>query len=173
MNKWYKLLRYTWPLHFVLRFTNWLPDNVVFIRLRGRMASPFFKKCGKGLGLGRNVCFYDPSLLEIGGDVYIAYGCWFNGNIVVEDEVLFGPYCVLASDNHTKGDQLSFRFGGNRPGTIRVSYGSWLGAHCLMVGNSCLGRGSVLAANSTLTTKTEDSVIYAGNPAKKIKEITD
>ena len=62
-----------------LLFTNWLPDNVIFINLRGRLARPFFKKCGKNLGIGRNVCFYNPSKMEIGTNVYIAYGCWFLG----------------------------------------------------------------------------------------------
>lgn len=169
MNKWYRLFRYTWPLHFVLLLTNWLPDNVVFINLRGFLARPFFKKCGKGLGLGRNLTFYDPSIIEIGHDCYIAYGCWFNGDIIVEDEVLFGPYCILAADAHTKEDSQSFRFGGNRLGRIRIKSGSWLGAHSIMLMNSELGRGSILAANSTLTEKAENDTIYAGSPARRVK----
>ncbi len=71
----WRLLRYDLPLHFVLRLTNWLPDNVMFIRLRGRLARPFFKSCGTRLGLGRNITFYNPSKIEIGEDVYIGYGC--------------------------------------------------------------------------------------------------
>jgi len=171
MNKFYRLFRYDWPMHFALLFTNWLPDNVIFIRLRGRVASPFFRKCGKRLGIGRNVTFYDPSKIEIGNDVYVAYGCWFGGDISIEDQVLFGPYCVLAPSNHCRLDG-SFRFADNTEGKIVVKFGSWMGAHSMIVGeNSSLGRGSLLAANSVLNSVAEDDSLYAGSPARKIKHL--
>lgn len=168
MTKFTRLFRYDLPLHFVLLITNWLPDNVVFIRLRGRLARPFFKKCGKRLGIGRNVTFYNPSKIEIGSDVYVAYGCWFSGNITIEDEVLFGPYCILAPSNHKKNGE-SYRFGNNTKGKIILKKGSWMGAKSLVVGNSTLGIGTVLAANSLLNGVADDNAIYGGSPAKKIK----
>jgi acetyltransferase-like isoleucine patch superfamily enzyme len=158
-------------MHFVLLFTNWLPDNVIFIRLRGKLARPFFKNCGKRLGIGRNVVFYNPSKIEIGNDVYIAYGCWLGGTILIEDQVLFGPYCVLASTNHqrVKG---SYRFANNTTGEIIVKFGSWLGAHSMIIGeNSILGSGSLLAANSVLNSIADPNCLYAGSPAVKIKEL--
>ena len=171
MNKFYRLFRYDWPLHFVLLFTNWLPDNVFFIRLRGKLARPFFRTCGKRLGIGRNVTFYNPSKIEIGNDIYIAYGCWFGGNIIIEDQVMFGPYCILAPSNHTLLNG-SFRFSQNTDGLIRIKFGSWLGAHSLVIGErSVLGSGSVLAANSLLNSIADDRSLYAGSPAKKIKEL--
>ena len=171
MNKYYRLLRYDWPMHFVLLFTNWLPDNVIFIRFRGRVTKPFFKKCGKRLGVGRRVTFYDPSKIEIGNDVYIAYGCWFGGDILIEDQALFAPYCVLAPSNHTR-DKGSFRFSESTKGMIVVKYGSWMGAHSMIIGdNSSLGSGCVLAANSVLNIVSEDNCLYAGSPAKKIKDL--
>jgi acetyltransferase-like isoleucine patch superfamily enzyme len=113
----WQLIRYDWPLHFLLRLTNWLPDNVIFIKLRGMLARPFFRKCGTNLGIGRNVTFYNPSAIEIGSSVYIAYGCWFlgAGRLVIEDEVLFGPYVVISPANHTKING-SFRYGDSELG---------------------------------------------------------
>jgi acetyltransferase-like isoleucine patch superfamily enzyme len=158
-------------MHFGLLFTNWLPDNVMFIRLRGCIVRPFFKKCGKRLGIGRNVTFYNPSKIEIGNDVYIACGCWFGGNIIIEDQVMFGPYCVLAPSNHTSFNG-SFRFSKNTDGQIRIKFGSWLAAHSLIIGeNSVLGSGSILAANSVLNSVADDNCLYAGSPAKKIKDL--
>jgi acetyltransferase-like isoleucine patch superfamily enzyme len=168
MNKFYRLIRYDWPLHFILTLTNWLPDNVLFINLRGFLSKPFFKKCGYGLGIGRNVCFYNPSKIEIGNNVYIAYGCWFSGNINIENDVLFGPYCVLAPTHHTFKNG-SYRFSENSEGKINIFSGSWLGAHAMIIGNSSLGKGSLLAANSVLNSNTEDYSIYGGNPARLIK----
>ena len=103
MIKAYRLIRYDLPLHFVLVLTNWLPDNVPFMRFRGWLASFFLAECGKNLTLGRNITLYNPSKIAIGSNVYIAYGCWLSATekIVIEDEVLFGPYCVLTAGDHT------------------------------------------------------------------------
>lgn len=172
MSKYYRLLRYDWPLHFVLFITNWLPDSVFFIRLRGRLASPFLKKCGPRLGIGRNVTLYNPSQISIGADVYIAYGCWFSASagLIIEDEVLFGPYVVIATTNHTK-ENGSFRFGVPKGSSVFIKKGSWVGAHASISSGSCLGEGSLLAANSFLNRSTGNHVLFAGNPAKLIKEI--
>lgn len=114
-----QLFRYDWPLHLVLFLTNWLPDNVIFLRLRGYLARPFFKECGGDLRLGRNVSFYNPSNIVFGSNIYIAYGCWFSAGdrIEVEDEVLFDPYVCVASSNHTRLGG-SYRYGQPRKDRI-------------------------------------------------------
>jgi acetyltransferase-like isoleucine patch superfamily enzyme len=167
----WRLIRYDLPLHFILLLSNWLPDNVVFIRFRGRLARPFFKSCGQRLGIGRNVTFYDPSLIEIGNDVYIAYGSWFlgSGGIVIEDEVLFAPYVVVSTGNHTKIND-SFRFGPSKEKKIIIKKGSWIGAHVSLLIGSEVGSGVVIGANSVLNIFTEDNALYAGAPAKFIKK---
>jgi len=40
MKKLWHYLRFDWPLHFMLLFTNWLPDNVFFLRVRGALIRP-------------------------------------------------------------------------------------------------------------------------------------
>ena len=171
MNKIYRLTRYELPLHFILLLTNWLPDIIIFINLRGKLASPFFKKCGKNLGLGRNLCFVSPYKMSIGDNVYIAFGSWFNGDITIENDVLIGPYCLIATNTHTKGDSNSFRFGGNKEGKILIKSGSWIAGQSMLIGNSELGKGSALGANSLLSKKTEDDELWGGVPAKLLKSI--
>lgn len=167
-----RLLRYDWPLHFVMVITAWLPDNVIFIRLRGYLARPFFKSCGRSLGIGRNVTFYNPSKLSIGDNVYIAYGCWFSCamGVRIDDEVLFGPYVVIASSNHTRSGE-SFRYGSPLGDMIAIEKGAWVGAHCTVTAGSTLGTGSVLAANSALAHKSKPNHLVAGTPAKDIKAL--
>jgi maltose O-acetyltransferase len=169
MNMW-RLLRYDLPLHFILRLTNWLPDNVVFFRLRGWLAGPFFNKCGVNLRIGRNVTFYNPSAIEIGNDVYIAYGCWFLGasKLLIEDEVMFGPYVVVSPANHTK-IRDSFRFGPPTSKEMKIGKGSWIGAHVSLLLGAEIGEGSLIAANSVLNIKTEGNSLYGGVPARFIK----
>ena len=49
-----RLFRFDWPLHIVLIFTSFLPDNVIFLKIRGLLCKPFFGSCGKNLRLERN-----------------------------------------------------------------------------------------------------------------------
>jgi acetyltransferase-like isoleucine patch superfamily enzyme len=170
MKKFYRILRYDLPLHLVLLITNWLPDNVVFIRLRGFLASPFFKSCGRKLGIGRNVTFYDCSKIELGNNVYIAYGCWFSAGFGIEihDEVMFGPYNVIASSNHVK-ENNSYRFAKAKGSKIVIQKGVWIGSHCTITQGAKIGFGSVVAANTVALGQIPENTLLAGDSLGKIK----
>lgn len=174
MKKLKRLVRYDWPAHFMLLLTNWLPDNPVFLRLRGFLVSPFLGSCGRNLRLGRNVTFYNPSRVHIGSDVYIAFGCWFmaGDDIRIEDEVLFGPYYVIVSSSHTRVNG-SFRFGLPALAAIRIGKGTWLGAHVVVAAGAYIGSGTLVAAGAVVTGRLEDNVLAAGLPAKPVRALND
>lgn len=167
-----RLVRYDWPLHFVLLFTNWLPDNVAFLRLRGWLASPFFSKCGKNLRLGRDITFYNPLNIQLGSNIYIAKGCWFSAGFPIQigDEALFGPNVIVASSNHTK-ENGSFRYGKSTGNVVIIGKGSWIAANCAITAGTDIGNGAVIGANSVVKGEIAPDSLYAGNPAKYIKQV--
>jgi len=166
MKKLLRLLRYDWPLHFILLITSWLPDNVMFLRLRGWLASKFLGSCDSNLRIGKNITFYNPSNIHIGKDVYIAYGCWFmaGAKITVENSVMFGPYCVIVSSEHTKKDG-SYRFGESKQVPIKIGYGCWIGAKVVLTAGTNIGKGVLVAAGAIVKGNIPDSVMVGGNPA--------
>lgn len=168
-------LRYDWPLHAVLLLSAWLPDNVVFLRLRGFLARPFFKSCGPNLLLGRAVYFYQPSRIFLGKNVYLAYGSVLiaNGEIRLEDDVMIAPYGVLSSGEHTR-KAGSFRRGPVSAEPIRVGRGTWIGTHSSVLTGAVIEEGCIVAANACVTRGIipKDS-LAAGVPAKVIRKITD
>lgn len=170
MSNFKRLLRYDWPLHFVLLLTNWMPDNVQVLRLRGLLAAPFFLKCGRNLRLGRNITFYNPSKISIGNDVYIALGNWFMAveEISIGDEVLFGPYNVIVTSNHTMQNG-SFRYGKSSVAPISIGKGSWVGANCTIVKGITIGNGCAVGANSLVNKDVQSYTLVGGNPAKLIR----
>lgn len=174
MSKLYRLLRYDWPLHFVLVLTNWLPDNVPFLRLRGWLARLFLGECGSGFNLGRNVTLYNPSRIRIGNNVYIAYGCWFMAGetITIEDEVMFGPYCLIVSSNHQRGKH-SFRFADSKREPILIGRGSWIGGGVAITAGSNVGSGVAIGANSVVRGSIPSNVMAAGQPVRVIKGLVD
>jgi acetyltransferase-like isoleucine patch superfamily enzyme len=171
MNKLYRLFRYDWPLHFVLLFTDWLPDNVTLIKFRGFLARIFFKKAGANLQIGRGVTFYDPSKISLGNNVYIARGCWFSagGGIEIGNDILFGPYVVVVTSNHSLKNGAYFWGATVDKEKVIFKDGCWIGAHVSILPGSSLGKGSLIAANSVLSGSTEEFSIYAGVPARLIK----
>ncbi len=172
MGKLHRLMRYDWPLHFVLLLTNWLPDNTVFLKFRGYLAHFFIGSCGHNLRIGRNIVFYNPQTIHLGTDVYIAYGSWFVGaeKIIIGDEVMFGPYCVVVAGNHTKTDG-SFRFGQTNDKPIHIEKGTWIGAHVTITAGAHIGSGCLVGANSAvLSGSVPSNSLIAGNPAKVVLE---
>ncbi|MFI4963607.1 MAG: acyltransferase [Legionellales bacterium] len=171
MNKLVRLLRFDWPLHFILLLTNWLPDNVIFIRMRGALARHFLGSCGSNLRLGRNITFYNPSNIHLGKDIYIAYGCWFNAGekISIGNEVIFGPYCIVVSTNHSR-QTGSFRYGALKLSPIKIGYGCWIGSHVTITPGSEISNGSCIGAGALVTGKIPSGVLAGGIPARVLKE---
>lgn len=173
MKKWYRLLRYDWPMHFVLLLTNWLPDNVIFMKMRGLLTRPFFKSCGYGVTLGRDITFYNPSKITLGNKVYIAKGCWLLGHeeINIGDEVLLGPYVVIVTANHSykNGSYHAGPIVDNAP--VFIDSGAWISAHCTLLPGSVIQHGVLIGANSVFRGQTEPGGVYAGVPAHIIKKI--
>lgn len=171
MNNLYRLLRFDWPLHFMLLFINWLPDNVFFLRVRGILIRPFFGKCGHDLRVGRNVQFHNPELINLGDHVYIAYGCSIIANdlIRIENEVMLSPYCVIISGNHTSMNG-SYRYGPPKVAPIVVGKGSWIASHVVVTAGCTIGENSLIAANAVVTDDIPANVIAGGIPAKIINK---
>jgi acetyltransferase-like isoleucine patch superfamily enzyme len=165
-----RILKYLW-FHFVSLATCWLPDLRPVLKLRGFLARPAFKACGRNFQVARRVTINFTNRLEIGGDVYIATGCWVNacGGIILEDEVQLGPYSVLASADHTR-EGVSYRHRPSKLAPIRLCHGSWLAAHATVTKGVTVGPGAVLAANSVATRDIPACAVAGGVPARVIEQ---
>jgi maltose O-acetyltransferase len=163
-----RVLQHLW-FHFSMVATGWLPDLRPILRIRGWLARPAFKSCGRNFQIARNVTINFCSRLEIGDDVYIAAGCWLHagGGITMEDQVQVGPYVTLVSGDHVREDG-SYRFGPSRQGPIRLGRGCWLAAHATVTKNVTIGPGALLAANSVATADIPPMALAGGVPARVI-----
>ena len=136
------------------------------------MAAPFLGSCGKDFRVGRDVTFYNARNIHIGENVYLAKGGWLNGSatISIEDEVIFGPYCVVAASSHTMLNE-SFRYGAPERKEIRIGRGSWIAGHCSITAGVNIGKGVLIAASSAVTKNIPDFSLAGGVPAKVIKSL--
>jgi acetyltransferase-like isoleucine patch superfamily enzyme len=164
-----RVLQYLW-FHFITVATAWLPDLRPVLRMRGFLLRPSFKSCGRNLQVARRVNINFTNRLEIGGDVFLATGCWLQarGGIVLEDQVQLGPYAVLVTGDHTQIDG-SYRFGPSDLAPIRICKGSWIAVHATVTKGVTVGPGALLAANSVATHDVPPNTVAGGVPARLIQ----
>lgn len=168
-------LRYDYPLHIIMVLTSWFPNSVTFYRLRGWLARPFFGSCGANFRINRNIEFLNASSIRIGKNVYIAVGCVFLAidKIEIGDEVMFGPYVVVTSGNHTKV-RGSYRYGPEQKAPISIGSGTWVGANTTITAGAIIGRGCVIGCNAAVRRGIiPDDAFAVGVPATIKRTIKD
>lgn len=168
-----RVLKYVWFI-FVMKATGFLPDFQFVMGLRGWLLRPSFRTCGRNFQICSDAMIVFSSSVSIGQDVYIARGCWIQGvgGVTLDDEVMLGPYSILASNDHQSKDG-SYRFGEARPAPIRMGRGSWTGAHVVVTAGVTVGRGVACAAGAVVTRDVEDHMVVGGVPARVLRSLAD
>ncbi|MEW6252767.1 MAG: sugar O-acetyltransferase [Planctomycetota bacterium] len=166
-----RMLKYAWFI-LVMRLTGWLPDFIPIMRFRGWLLRLCFRRCGRNFQICSHAMIVYTSNVSIGNDVYIAYGSWIQGlgGVTIEDEVMLGPYTILATNDHTRVNR-SFRYGAPRAAPIVMKRGSWTGAHAVLTAGVTLGAGSAAAAGSVVTRDVPDDVVVGGVPARVLRSL--
>ncbi|MDE5587290.1 MAG: acyltransferase [Bacilli bacterium] len=141
------------------------------MRLRGFFYSFGMKQCGRDFQVAHDVKLLNIETISAGNNSYVAYGSILianpNGEIIIGNQVMIGPQCVLVSDNHTSAHG-SYRYGQFVEGNIIIEDGAWVGAHCTILLNSKLPSNSCLGANSVLNRSYDTpNSIYVGQPAHR------
>lgn len=175
MKNKYNLIRYSLPFHFFSWLTACLPDNIIFLKLRGWLLSYFVKSSGKNLQIGRDVTIYNPAYISFGNNVYVAKGCFFSssGGIEIGDNVLFGPYVVMVTSDHSMKDGAYYFGEPINIGKVKIKGGSWIAAHATVLSKTTIEEGVLVAANAVIRGRTEAYKIYGGVPAKEIRKLDE
>ena len=159
-------IKYLWFV-LAMKITWIFPDWWPVMWLRGFLVKPCFKKCGRNFQICSDVKINFTNQMSIGNDVYIAHGCWLNaqGEIELEDEVMLGPYTVIASGNHTI-EKGSYRYGKSQKAPVKIRFGSWTGAGVKIMPGVTIGKSSCCAAGSVVLENVPDESTVGGVPAK-------
>jgi acetyltransferase-like isoleucine patch superfamily enzyme len=103
---------------------------------------------------------------------FIADNCRICPKVVIGNYVMFGPeVTITGADHRFDKPGVPIIFSG-RPAleNTLIEDDVWIGFGSVIMAGITVGRGAIIAANSVVTKDVEPYGVYAGVPAKKIKE---
>jgi maltose O-acetyltransferase len=146
----------------------WLPKR---LRLR------IYRIAGLNVSL-HDVTMFSGSIirtrrLRVERGVFVNHGCFFgDAPITLRQDVFVGVGVVFASSDHEVGDKWK-RAGPDRFEPIEVGRGTWIGARSVVLAGVTIAPGCIIGAGAVVTRDTEPNGVYAGVPARRMRELRD
>lgn len=155
-----------------------------------------FKFCGSNVLISKKTSIYNPELMKFGNNIRVDDFCILSGNIELGDYVhiaaytgLYGKYgikflpfggvsggCLVYSTtsdysgHHLSSPMVPQEFRYSIGGPVIFEKHAFTGAGTIVMPNVILKEGSVTGAMCLVNKNLEPWSIYAGIPAKKIKD---
>ncbi len=159
-----------WPLMYASRYVK---RSIIFAERRDLMNR--MGHCESDLALGLDWDVRGEENIFIGKDVYIGPSVLMiadrGAEIHIGDKVMLGPGVKLIASDHRFDDP-------SRPikdsgygvlADIHIGSDVWIGSAAIILKGVHIGNGSVIGAGSVVTKSVGTCEIWAGNPARKIK----
>lgn len=110
--------------------------------------------------------------LKLGDHVWLGRNASIDGNgsVEIDDWVDVGPCVSFGTGGHEIGSH-GHRAGEGVTAHIAVGSGTWIGQNAVVVNNSSVGGGCVIAAGAVVIGDTPDDVLLAGVPAKVKRQL--
>lgn len=106
------------------------------------------------------------------GSVSVNARCFIDANaaISIEDGVRIACEVMLVTTTHTVGP-ADERAGALEYRPIHIGQGCWIGARATILPGVTVARGCIIAAGATVVADTMPNGLYAGVPARRIREL--
>jgi maltose O-acetyltransferase len=156
-------------LHYLSRIQAWA---IWPISVRRALIRWIGIECSEAAEISPN-CQFSGSAVKLGA-------CYLNSDVHFDVEgsamIEIGDGCAIGSEtmfvtsHHEYGDES--RRAGERSGrSIRIGPGCWLGAKVLVLPGVTIGTGCVVAAGAVVAKDCDPNGLYAGVPARRIKDL--
>ena len=132
-------------------------------------------RLGGGGNLYDGVLFetVDEGRIDVGDNFRINRGCLLSAHdrIVIGDDVLIGEYVSIRDNNHEFDDVTRPMCDqGFSTGAISIGDDVWIGRGSVVLKGVSIGNGAIIAANSVVTKHVPPMEIWAGVPARFLRQ---
>lgn len=119
--------------------------------------------------------FIGSPLVTFGENSGCSVDCFFDGSghIDIGDNVRFGARCMVLTSTHPIEPSV-IRRDLNKPtipDAVRIGRGSWLCSNVTVLPGVDIGEGCVIAAGSVVTSDLAPHGLYAGAPARRVRDL--
>ncbi len=137
-----------------------------------------FDNCGEEVFIESGFHLDYGDNVSLGERMYINVNCTIldspqnaDASIIIGDDCLIGPNVQLLSVSHDLTPSWRLAKKHNYASGIVIGKNVWLGGGSIVLAGVIIGDNSVIGAGSIVTKNVEANSFYAGNPAKKIREL--
>lgn len=126
-----------------------------------------------GLLLGKNVRIARNGGLFINARVTIGDNTYINPNLILiaQKGIEIGSDCAISWNVQILDTDLhSIKSNNSTSEPIKIGNKVWIGCNCIILKGVKIGDGAIIAAGSIITKDVKPNCLYAGSPAKLIKE---
>ncbi|WP_418747608.1 acyltransferase [Frisingicoccus sp.] len=98
-----------------------------------------------------------------------------HNQIIIEDNVLIGGNVkIYDTDFHSMNfNERMAGYEGTKTAPVKIEKGAFIGAHTIILKGVTIGTYSIIGAGSVVTKSVPSHQVWAGNPAKFIKSISE
>mgnify|MGYP000972353257 CR=1 FL=1 len=154
-----RLVVYAWGLCEWLFVTNALQ---VSSRVRVFVLRCFGARVGRGVIFRPRTRVRFPWKLTIGDNCWIGEGVWIHNqdDVVVGDDVVLSQETMITTGSHAHRVDMALV-----TAPVKIEAGAWITSRCMILGGVTIGRATLVAPMSVVTTNLPPGVIARGNPA--------
>lgn len=142
-------------------------------KIRYHLARNFIARCGEDVNFETNSGF-NPEL-EIGDRSGVGVNCRLSGHIVIGNDVMMGPNCIMRTYSHAHDridipmDQQGFE----PERVMHIGDDVWIGTNVIILPGVNIGSHCIIGAGAVVTRDVPDYAIVGGVPAKVIRYRTE
>ena len=131
--------------------------------------SRFVEYCGKNVNFEHGAKF-NPQL-SIGDNSGVGMNCELSGRIVIGNDVMMGPNCIMRtySHRHDRIDIPMTKQGFEPEQVMYIGDDVWIGSNVIILPGANIGSHCSIGAGAVVTKDVPDYAIVGGVPAKIIR----
>ncbi|WP_373307233.1 acyltransferase [Demequina activiva] len=127
---------------------------------------------GAGAHLRAGIRISDARQVRIGVGAFINEGVYVDSqaSVTIGERVRIADHVRLLTSTHRPGDREQ-RAGPLTAAPLTIGHGAWIGSGATVLPGADIATGCVVAAGAVVTEPTADDGLYAGVPARRIRDL--
>ena len=149
-------------------------DNKAAVFFRYCIIKSKSKTCGDNVYIGKNVTLKKIGSLELESNISIHNNCYIDasGGILIKDDVSIAHSSTIMSSSHTWADKsIPIKYNPQNYSKVIINSNVWIGCGVRILDGVEIKENVIIGAGAVCTKPISAEGIYAGMPAKKIKDI--